>query len=305
MFALVSLSVCVGCAHDRATTETPSPDDEVSDLASLRRDNMALRRRLSVLEDRVLKLERYGAGSLEDDPYAQTRDLPVVKLEPETRSDAERPAHYGRPSSTSLPTPKSAQPVQATDDEYEAEASGSWEDEGGLAPVPESVSDAGVKTGDVKSYRLVGSRLVELTQTKAPKRPDRPARDAKGNAILAEYHAAMDQYKGGALVEAERAFERFARTYPRHDYADNALYWKGEAAYDQHHYSDALAAFTEVVERYGGGNKAPDALLKIGLCYQNLGDVENARDVMTQLIGAYPAARASDIARARLAELEV
>ena len=84
-----------------------------------------------------------------------------------------------------------------------------------------------------------------------------------------------------------------------------ALYWKGEAAYDQHHYSDALAAFTEVVERYGGGNKAPDALLKIGLCYQNLGDVENARDVMTQLIGAYPAARASDIARARLAELEV
>jgi TolA-binding protein len=81
------------------------------------------------------------------------------------------------------------------------------------------------------------------------------------------------------------------------------LYWKGEAAYDQHHYADALASFTEVVERYGGGNKAPDALLKIGLCYDKLGDLANARDVLTQLVAAYPSERASDIARVRISEL--
>ena len=66
----------------------------------------------------------------------------------------------------------------------------------------------------------------------------------------------------------------------------------------------ALTAFTEVVERYGGGNKAPDALLKIGLCYGKLGDAANARDVLSELVTAYPDARASDIARVRLSELE-
>jgi TolA-binding protein len=58
-----------------------------------------------------------------------------------------------------------------------------------------------------------------------------------------------------------------------------------------------------VVERYGGGNKAPDALLKIGLCYGRLGDLANARDVLEQLIAAYPSAHASGIARDKLSEL--
>jgi tol-pal system protein YbgF len=114
----------------------------------------------------------------------------------------------------------------------------------------------------------------------------------------------MGVYRGGQLRAAEIAFDHFARSYPKHDYADNALYWKGEAAYDQAHYADALAAFTEVVKRYGGGNKAPDALLKIGLCYGRLGDPANAKDVLARLVAAYPDANATRIAREKLAELE-
>ena len=120
--------------------------------------------------------------------------------------------------------------------------------------------------------------------------------------MLAEYEAAMGVYKAGRFKEAEIAFGGIVRNNADHDYADNALYWQGEAAYDQQHYADALTAFTAVVERYGGGNKAPDALLKIGLCYGKLGDHENARDVLTQLVAAYPRARATKIAKKRLAD---
>ena len=172
---------------------------------------------------------------------------------------------------------------------------GQWE-------LDEGWSSAAADTSS-RTYRLVGAHLVEQTKTKGPVGPDRPQRDAKGRGIVAEYEAAMAIYKSGDFVQAEQAFEAFARRHPDHDYADNALYWKGEAAYDQQHYADALAAFTEVVERYGGGNKAPDALLKIGLCYETVGDLANATDVLTQLVAAYPGARASDIARARLAEI--
>ena len=143
-----------------------------------------------------------------------------------------------------------------------------------------------------------------LTVKAGPAAPDRPDRSAKGQAIIAEYEAAMAIYKSGHPDRAEAAFAVFAQEHPEHDYADNALYWKGEAAYDQSHFADALAAFTEVVERYGGGNKAPDALLKIGLCYRQLGDIPNARDVLSELVAAYPSERASDIARVKLSELE-
>jgi tol-pal system protein YbgF len=167
-----------------------------------------------------------------------------------------------------------------------------------MQPVAEQALDTAAR-----SYRLVGSELVQHTKTHGPIRPDRPDRRGKGRAIVGEYDQAMAVYKSGRLADAERAFAAFAERYPQHDYADNAIYWKGEAAYDQGRYSDALAAFTDVIERYGGGNKAPDALLKIGLCYERLGDAANARDVLAELIAAYPRARASDVARVRLAEI--
>lgn len=267
-----------GCAQTAAapqTTRAPITEDPVTQL---RRDNAALRRRVQMLEDRMLHLE-----GRSDDAYAAApgrvasehtlpdgRALPVVRLDPPRRT--------------------------ARAPEPEPERASEPEDDDGY--VPATTSEA------ARSYRLEGSRLVDLTVQAGPAAPDRPDRSAKGQAIIDEYEAAMAIYKSGQPGRAEVAFAEFADRHPGHDYADNALYWKGEAAYDQNHFADALAAFTEVVERYGGGNKAPDALLKIGLCYRQLGDIPNARDVLSELVAAYPSERASDIARVKLSELE-
>jgi len=169
---------------------------------------------------------------------------------------------------------------------------------------------------ELRKFSLVGSQLVEATKRKRPPRktakqpkPKTKSRAKKSRSKTvkatptAEYQAARSLYTSGQFIEAEHAFERFARAHPDHEYADNAIYWKGEAAYDQRHFSDALAAFTEVIERYGGGNKASDALLKIGLCYGKIGDTANAVDVLEQLVLAYPNARASGIAKKKLAEM--
>jgi tol-pal system protein YbgF len=263
-----------GCARTAAappSTRAPSEDP----ITQVRRDNAALRRRVQMLEDRVLYIEQGGGRP---DARAATgghtlpdgRSLPVVRLAPPPR--AAPPA-----------------PVRA-DDPHGADESDGY--------VPAATSEA------ARSYRLEGTHLVDLTVQAGPAAPDRPDRSAKGQAIIGQYEAAMAIYKSGHAERAEAAFAEFAHEHPEHDYADNALYWKGEAAYDQDHWADALAAFTEVVERYGGGNKAPDALLKIGLCYRQLGDLPNARDVLTELVAAYPGERASDIARVKLTELE-
>lgn len=275
-----------GCA---AASQAPAAPVQSPEVGALRRENAGLRRKLAALEDRVVRLEQDRSGTSGHN-FDLDRPLPVVQLRPPAavRPDAPEPPQPQRRSSR-------ARTLGAMPNSGEPDVD--WDDQDAI------IADETQPAAVAQSYRLVGTRLVELTKTQGPKHPDSPAQDSPGKAILTEYETAMALYKAGEVKGAERAFELFARAHPDHDYADNALYWKGEAAYDQEHYADALAAFTEVVERYGGGNKAPDALLKIGLCYQNLGDTANALDVLTQLVAAYPGERASDIARARLPEL--
>jgi tol-pal system protein YbgF len=267
-----------GCATTASAPPSTRPSAE-DPMTQLRRDNAALRRRVQMLEDRVLFLEQGGGA-----PGG-------------ARAKAGDGGRHTLPDGRSLPVVRLAPPPRASDHGL-APALDPEPDDDDDGYVPAYASEA------ARSYRLEGSRLVDLTVRAGPAAPDRPDRSAKGKTIIAQYEAAMAIYKSGQPARAEAAFDAFARRYPDHDYADNALYWKGEAAYDQRRFDDALAAFTEVVERYGGGNKAPDALLKIGLCYRQLGDIPNARDVLVELVAAYPGERASDIARVKLAELE-
>lgn len=286
-----ALLFALGCAHTEpaATVERHHGEDE---LSGLRRENLALRRRVQMLEDRVLRLEH------QTEPIAATPLPPRVATT--LRPQASAPpttTHHARAPSISL-----GHAPQSAEAEAESEAL-DWDER--LDPYGSEDAQSNEAGESVGGYRLVGSQLVKLTQDRGPVPADPPARGRKARTIEARYQSAMSLYKAGDLHAAEQAFAELARQEPQSDWADNALYWKGEAAYDQGHYADALASFTAVVERYGGGNKAPDALLKIGLCYDKLGDAANAHDVLRRLVAAYPGARASDIARARLAELEV
>ena len=312
-FFLLAGTSAIGCAHS-APVEAEAPSDYEAQITRLRQDNATLRKEVAHLEERVRILQSAG-----DREHASAgpggRDLPVVRLAPPKPDEPEKSEpEYIRHAVTLSPVPHSS----PYDTGYTSEPSPEREPEGQPSgwSQPELLAAAEPEVGDsgVKSYRLVGSRLVDLTRKKRPK--PRPAKSQKsrsrrgkskkgkksGGAVVAQYDEAMSVYKDGRFAEAERAFDAIVARYPGHDYADNALYWKGEAAYDQAHYADALAAFTEVVERYGGGNKAPDALLKIGLCYGKLGDTANAKDVLTQLIAAYPKARATKIAHDKLAQ---
>lgn len=309
-----ALILGTGCAHTQKT--------EPSDLERLQQQAGSLRKRVQVLEQRMARME-HPTGT-QGAPGAHG-NLPVVRLAPPPAARARPPV-----AEPAAPTRASARDfsLQVPNSAPQFETAASLDSISAAHPVSEPAAPTPApavrrhtpatvpaaapptparSTGDakaVRSFKLVGSRLVELTKANAPKRPDRPAtKTRKGKAIVAQYKEAMAVYREDRYAEAEAMFAQFAKTYPKHDYADNALYWRGEAAYDQGHYADALASFTAVVERYGGGNKAPDALLKIGLCYARLSDPANARDVLTQLTAAYPNTRAADLARQKIAEL--
>lgn len=293
-FALGLALLGAGCSHASAQ-KGPATTEPVDPTAELRRENASLKRRVQMLEDRVLRVERETLGPGEPGPSrAAEREVPAYEVRPETAGagPSESRAEFEEQAGYSL---GEVQPREYQDDSL-------WEDRSGLAITAEA-DPAQTSGSGGGSYRLVGDELVQMTQPDRPKAADKPVRGAKGRTIKAQYDNALALLRDGQHDAAAEAFADFVAHHPRSDLADNAMYWKGEAYYDQGHYSDALATFTAVIEQYAGGNKASDALLKVGLCYAQLGDLDNARDVLNRLIAAYPGASASDVARVKLAEL--
>lgn len=97
-----------------------------------------------------------------------------------------------------------------------------------------------------------------------------------------------------ALVNArqhERALEALAGfmvRWPDHPYVENALYWRGEVYFARGEPLRAAEQFEAVLARFGGGNKAPDALLKLGMCHDRLGSADRAKEYWERLRRDYP-----------------
>lgn len=125
--------------------------------------------------------------------------------------------------------------------------------------------------------------------------PPPPAGDAQG-----EYKLAFSLYQSGKLQQARQVFERFTRLYPKHDLTDNSYYWMGEISYKEKRFEEALELFGTVIETYPTGNKVPDAFLKIGLCYINLGKEDAARKILQQVQTIFPESPAAQIASSHL-----
>jgi tol-pal system protein YbgF len=141
----------------------------------------------------------------------------------------------------------------------------------------------------------ISARAATRTKTREHEAPGDRSGDAAG-----EYRAAVELVKTARYDEAVAALRAFIAKYPRHDYADNAQYWLGEAFYAQKDYARALTEFRAVIEVYPHGNKVPDALLKVGYCHQALGQGEKARAVLEQVVSLYPKSEPAMLAAKRL-----
>ncbi|MCO4761250.1 MAG: tol-pal system protein YbgF [Myxococcales bacterium] len=114
------------------------------------------------------------------------------------------------------------------------------------------------------------------------------------------YRTAKAQLDGGRLRDARTQFQRFLTKHPKHPLADNAMYWIGETWYAQALWIKAARVFHDVTRRFPLGNKVPDAMLKMALCYQKLGERNDAAKVLRELIRLYPVTPAAELARRKL-----
>lgn len=126
--------------------------------------------------------------------------------------------------------------------------------------------------------------------------PVRPASVPIGD----RYRDAIALFGKGRLDDARTAFEAILAADPGGDLADNALYWIGETHFVQARFNEAIDAYRKIVAEYAQQNKAPDAMLKIGMSQARLGDLAMARSTYEALLEGYPYSTAAATARHEL-----
>ncbi len=312
MVALViALGGCAGPSAATGATTTPRAV-EVQDGAAARAEERQARDRqrehireleaalgLARAEVRDLRAElreREAAEQTQATHIGETRCEPDVvastAAEPPEPARDDRPVLrlYGQPALAAIPGPP-APPMAA-------------------APPPPSIRLPVMTTPGADPQAGVpaipAAPVAVAVPAPAPSRPPAPrpaaseqASDSSGDEATRAYRAALAHLASRHLDEALAGLDAFLEAHPQHPYADNALYWRAEIHYARRDYRRALAELTALVERYPRGNKVPEALLRIGLCHERMGDRERARQVFQRLRSQFP-----DSVAARMASRE-
>ncbi|MBU2955543.1 tol-pal system protein YbgF [Marinobacter sp. F3R08] len=145
-------------------------------------------------------------------------------------------------------------------------------------PVPETSEGAGTTVSgpapEVREYR----------------QPDAKEREA--------YNQIQDLIRNQKKYdEAISRIYEFIDEYPEGDLTVNAYYWLGEVYLVKPQLEQAKQAFTIVGTRFPDHRKAPDAVYKLGVAQDRLGEKEQARRSMQTVIDDYPSSSSADLAR--------
>lgn len=153
-------------------------------------------------------------------------------------------------------------------------------------------------------YVDLDTRLRKIEQAAAGTAPanggeaGKPAADPAVEG--AEYEAAINLLKTSKFKDAAAAFAAFVQKYPNSALAPNAQFWLGNAWYAQQDCRKAIEAQSQVASKWPDSQKAPDSLLAIATCQQELGNAAGARRTLESLLAKYPGTTAADTAKQRL-----
>jgi tol-pal system protein YbgF len=117
------------------------------------------------------------------------------------------------------------------------------------------------------------------------------------------YQEAKKAFDQGKMEAARKGFEKLIASYPKSQQADNAQFWIGETYYIEKWYEKAILEYQKVIENYPSGNKIPAALLKQGLSFLNIGETNNGRLLLKELVAKYPGSNEAGIAKKKLESL--
>ena len=115
-----------------------------------------------------------------------------------------------------------------------------------------------------------------------------------------QYEYAINLLKQGDYETAEKAFTEFISIGDDKNYLSNSHFWLAETYYVRENYKDAAKNYLSLYQTFPNANKAPDALLKLGISLVNMQQKEQGCMTFIQLQESYPEANTSIIDRSNL-----
>jgi tol-pal system protein YbgF len=200
----------------------------------------------------------------------------------------------------------------------------------GVRVVRERSNDTNVRMGElreeIEALRLTVQALQQAQQAAlapppvvdpdAPIDPDRPLLDplpllplplplpsTAGLSPTRLYETARADYFAGQWTSAINGFEAFLRAFPRSEQSDDAQFHIGETFYAQNDWTQAIAAYNQVIQNYVGTNAVPDSYYKRGLAEEHLGEMDAARASWEAVAESFPDSDAGRLARQNLDRL--
>lgn len=166
-------------------------------------------------------------------------------------------------------------------------------------------------TTDIEKLKL------SKTQTSIPSQPQPPQeikKEGKEEVTIPEndkqlYQYALDLYFKGNIEESRKLFVEFLKKYPDSDLYGNAIFWAGQTFYAEKKYKDAIDVWEIFLKKCDEGKikkcvKYPDAMLKLGYSYLELGDKEKAKTYLEDLIKKFPDTEPATLAKKKLQFIE-
>lgn len=117
------------------------------------------------------------------------------------------------------------------------------------------------------------------------------------------YDTAFNLFKIGNYQAAIGAFQNFQKAYPSSPLAANAQYWIGNSFSALKDYKTAIAQQQKLLSAYANSPKVPDAMLNIASSQLELGEKEEAKKTLSDIIAKHPLSPAAESAKKRLANL--
>jgi tol-pal system protein YbgF len=127
---------------------------------------------------------------------------------------------------------------------------------------------------------------------------------AGADGSMDQFQEAYRAYTNQQYEAALAGFSRFVAAQPGHDYADNALFWRGECLLAEGKQLQAVGEYERLLSRYPRSEKAPAALLRIGFVYDKLNDLEKASDYYFKVVDGYPGSDEARKASQRVAAIQ-
>ncbi|WP_320174846.1 tol-pal system protein YbgF [Maridesulfovibrio sp.] len=166
--------------------------------------------------------------------------------------------------------------------------------------VAEEVVVGGNSSSEEKPWMIVPGEAA-ATPASSPAATPKPVSALSGDAL---YQEGVRLVMNDNPLKARGLLEQYLAQNPSSNLAPNALYWIGETYYSEKSFAQSILKFKEVSRRFPKAGKVPDAMLKIGLAYDKLGDRENAVFYLRTLIEDYPKSAPANIGRERLRAIE-